>query len=73
MNLTKPSLKTGMNESVVKEIKENPPELGKKYITLDMKELQYYITLYHLKSTKLIQHVNIISYRLRHIHKGSFW
>ena len=45
MNLTKPSLKTGMNESVVKEIKENPPELGKKYITLNMKELQYYITL----------------------------
>ena len=71
MNLTKPSLKTGMNESVVKEIKENPPELGKKYITLNMKELQYHITL-HLKSTKLIQHVNIISHRLRHLHKGSF-
>ena len=38
MNLTKPSLKTAMNETVVEEIKENPSELGKKYITLHMKE-----------------------------------
>ena len=39
MNLTKPSLKTAMNETLVKEVKENPPELGNKYITLNMKEL----------------------------------
>ena len=45
MNLTKPSLKTAMNETVVEEMKENPSELGKKYITLHMKEFYYYITL----------------------------
>ena len=39
MNLTKPSLKTGMNETVVEEIKETPPELGNKYIALNMKKL----------------------------------
>ena len=39
MNLTKPSLKTAMNETLVEEIKENSSELGNKYITLNMKEL----------------------------------
>ena len=52
MNLTRPSLTTGMYETVVEEIKENPPELGNKYITLNMKELQYCITLYHHEKYK---------------------